>query len=88
MNEEHVQSCLQPTSVSDACLQIEGLSPLGRLQELTIRHNPILRQVLLRPYISFCLPKLQVSTSKPCSVDLSMMDHTVAYTVTPEVLRD
>lgn len=41
-------------------LQIDTLSSLGRLEELTIRHNPILRQVLLRPYICFCLPKLKV----------------------------
>lgn len=45
-------------------LQIDTLSSLGRLEELTIRHNPILRQVLLRPYICFCLPKLKVGHQK------------------------
>ncbi len=41
-------------------MQIEGLSALVKLEELTIRHNQILRQVLLRPYVCFCLPTMQV----------------------------
>ena len=48
-------------------LQIDTLSSLGRLEELTIRHNPILRQVLLRTYICFCLPKLKVGHKTPQS---------------------
>ncbi len=41
-------------------MQIEGLSALVKLEELTIRHNQILRQVLLTPYVCFCLPTIQV----------------------------
>ncbi|KAL0045275.1 hypothetical protein WJX82_002456 [Trebouxia sp. C0006] len=45
--------------------QVEGLSALVKLEELTIRHNPILRQVLLRPYVCFCLPTIQVFNGQP-----------------------
>ena len=50
----------QDVSLSTVCMQIEGLSALVKLEELTIRHNRILRQVLLRPFVCFCLPTLQV----------------------------
>lgn len=46
--------------LSNVYMQVEGLSALVKLEELTIRHNPILRQVLLRPYVCFCLPTVQV----------------------------
>ncbi|DBA75297.1 TPA: Leucine-rich repeat-containing protein 49, variant 3 [Trebouxia sp. C0004] len=49
--------------------QIEGLSALVKLQHLTIRHNLILRQVLLRPYVCFCLPTIQVFNGQPISVE-------------------
>ena len=40
--------------------QVDKLAVLTGLEELTLKHNPLAKQVLMQPYVCCCLPDLKV----------------------------